>query len=744
MVTSLLIVTFVVGAGCRSEQQPKPRSFSAIAAAQYPRAPFLLSRPERLVPLRNEAAPVVKSPSARVQDGAPNLARVYRRLVWEDPNRRIGPDVRWDGVVSQGLYNASVLMTLNPSGRFARSGGAEGERFADVVDRATKKVSVPTGRKGESLLPARESRQSWGRILEASIALWHYAMAYDLLRSPDVARQLPEGALDRLYTKVADGGLKVLVDHLSTLPDIDPTQTNASANNWIARELAGVGAACLAFGHRLQNEPAGSARRRSYDAGLALFRSKSSRFLQAWSSQGEPNTYYYEGPHYFAYWAMYFLPVAAAHAQVFPDDTPQELSLGRNGLLARMARGYAMTLAPVLKDDTGRAIWATMPLDDSFIDPDLASDMLACAQAFIPEESELFRYLSMLVGPRVNEYALVPQPETSSPPSPPPPVQVSQQDGLAVLRSGWRSDDLVMTLKNTPELFVLERGKPPRLNFHSHAHFDALGVSAYRSGEPVILDPGYGPRGYATPDRQTAYLSWERHSVPLIRESGWQAAYASQLGIDPDYRPATFPFSAAVGARITAYGLLSAGNQRMPYAAATANGVQRIVLVGSRQWAVVIDRPDAPRQLRLQWWGNGAKSPAEGDPKRVTSLVGGTAGDTVVATRDTATFSRGRVRSRFEVVSSVPVSGRLHQGKYGPRWGGPEPPIAGFSTSLDKPARYVVTVIRLQGPGEEQAPEVKVKASLNQNGVLVTIGLTVNITSFSVAIQANGGLTLKS
>ena len=193
----------------------------------------------------------------------------------------------------------------------------ENATFAGIVRTAVQTIEVPKYRVRD-YFPCNDDPQGkkgpgpWGRYLEGSIALWHYALAYDTAgQSRRGAGGLEPQVLDELYRRLADGAFHLMVRHLATYDwkahRPSGKQLEQPRDGGRGHGLPGderplpPGAGRVAAASRLRGRPAPGS-----PPGPAIY-------LKGWDSSRDDArfpAYYYEGPHYLCYWAQYFLPFA--------------------------------------------------------------------------------------------------------------------------------------------------------------------------------------------------------------------------------------------------------------------------------------------------------------------------------------------------------------------------------------------------------------------------------------------------
>ena len=347
---------------------------------------------------------------------------------------------------------------------------------------------------------------AWARYLEASVSLWNYALAYDLLSTPEVAAAgLKDEDLARLYSKLSGSVVRLLVNHLRSYENAAQgwkTATGPIGNNWNSREFSGVGMALLAMRDRYAAEPAASPRVVDYADGLRLIRDLFTKYLDGWGDpkRGDgPLCNYYEGPHYLRYWVEYGLAFGVAWSRACPADKLDVLRPG--GPASRFCLAHTIWSVATGRKG-GSPEWTCVPVDDTWTYPDEYSIPVLLAAAWIkyPDEDHAQMVSSVKRTETRAHPLLLANPVLSELTDGKPPIAlpliagIKRLDGIGVARSAGENEKaLTVFVKNfeTP----LEANGTPSLNGHTHS--DNGEVVAYRDAEVVLVDPGYGPKGYA-------------------------------------------------------------------------------------------------------------------------------------------------------------------------------------------------------------------------------------------------------
>ena len=618
---------------------------------------------------------------------------VIRSCYWwltEGYEGRFDGQYRWEGPKSEAMFHLAMITWIEPSiKRPARvyhypkwiDVRQENATLPGMVRTAVQSIAVPKYRVRD-YFPDNDDPKGkkgpgpWGRYLDGSIALWHYALAYDLLASPQVAHAgLDPQVLDEFYTRIADGAFHLMAQHLATYK----WQTQSpEGNNWNSREMAGVGLVCLAMKDRFLAEPAGSQRRQDYETGLRMVRQLASIYLKGWdSSHNDPRfTYYNEGPHYTCYWIQYFLPFAAAHERLFPAETPPEMSLAADQPLARFLRGQTLTIMPTMRDKAGKAVWTAPCLDDSWLEADNIATPSLLAAAWIgqknPDDRQLFLQAArrggaadsplLLGNPVVDELAHTTLEDL-------PPLVGLPYGGLAVARTSSSEDALAVVLKNTPTPLEPRTGA---VKLDSHSHPDNGEVVAYRNAEPVLIDPGYGPNGYGNPDHKTLFTPPQQHNVLMVED----AAHPGQFVLP------VYPNDGSHPRRITRCEQIAGPKGPIDVIEAATPAHRRTVILVDASHLLVVDRLAEARKVRLEWFGHGATvdSTAQLDTARAQ-----------------ATFTRGpSLATRVTVLLPGGITVAPAIGQYGFEWPKRDHPLTGITVTSDGPVTHAVTLVEVR------------------------------------------------
>mgnify|MGYP000629377320 CR=1 FL=1 len=506
-----------------------------------------------------------------------------------------------------------------------------------------------------------------------------------------------------------------------------------------------MGLACMAFRDRFLAEPANSQRRKDYEDGLKLFRELTTEYLEGWCDWGagknEPAAYYYEGPHYLRYWSEYMMGTLLAHERLFPETAVKwpALTLQPSSPLARMLRAHAMLVAPTHQENQ-RVRWGPMPLDDSWLYPDVAGVPLILAAFWIAKPDRpadaIFADLARRTGTNFHRLLLA-QEELANTTSALalPRAAACKRAGFAVLRTGSGDEDLTVALKNTPTSMD---GKAPTL--WSHAHQDNGQVVAYRNGEPILIDPGYGPGGYNNKkNKPCPFSSWNHHNVLLVEDTeGYPPEVREVVGESGRFILPVWPDAAAGPAeRITRCEEVKDALGPMLVMETELPTHRRLVIVPDAAHLLVVDRLKAPKRIKLCWWGNGSvggrenggakeNKPWLGDPdKRQTAAIDPAKAEGV--------FYRGpTLAARIRVVWPEATVTTAVEGEYGPYWYQTNYPLSGLHVESKEPVKFAVTLVDIAPMANGNAPPFprKVQAMTATDGNLQTI--QVNDTKTNV------------
>jgi hypothetical protein len=663
-----------------------------------------------LAHLHPHGAPWIQKPTDK---NSPNP--VISSCCWwanEGYEAKLDGKYKWEGPKSEAMLNLAMIVWLEPTVKRPAwvKARPENATLVGMVRTAVGTIAVPKYRVRD-YFPDNDDPKGqkgpgpWGRYLDASIALWHYALAYDLLASPEVAAAgLPKESLDDFYARLADGALHLMVRHLATY---NWKGQSPVGNNWNSREMAGVGMACLAMKDRLLAEPAGSQRRQDYELGLQLIRQLAPQYLKGWdySPNDADYAYYYEGPHYLYYWVQFFLPFAVAHERLFPEATPAAMSLAPDQPLARFLRTQTLTLMPTMHDaKTGQVLWSAPCIDDSWLEPETIPVPALQAAAWIaaPRSADRRFFLqaakrggskgsNLLLGnPVLDELAAV-QPADL------PPVVGLPYGGLAVARTSSQEDGLSLVLKNT---LSPRDEKTGVISLFSHSHCDNGEVVAYRNAEPLLIDPGYGPNGYGNPDRYKLFTPPQQHNVLMVEDPAQPGQFAL-----PVYPAGTQP------KRITRCEQIAGPGGPIEVLEATTPAHRRTVILIDAEHLLVVDRLLKPQRVQLGWFGHGA-------------LADNTA--KIDADTAQATYIRGpSLATRITVLMPGANKVTTLPGDYGFEWSKREHPLSGMFVTSAAAVPHAVTLVevRRRAPGFRFSLTAEVKASAE--------GLAVAITSAS-------------
>jgi len=98
----------------------------------------------------------------------------------------------------------------------------ERAKILDYVRIGVEEITVPKER-NRDFFPDPNGRNDrpgdWGHFLDAGVALWNHALAYDLLRGAQaVGAELDDDVLQEYYVRIADGIFHLIVEHVRTYP----------------------------------------------------------------------------------------------------------------------------------------------------------------------------------------------------------------------------------------------------------------------------------------------------------------------------------------------------------------------------------------------------------------------------------------------------------------------------------------------------------------------------------------------
>jgi hypothetical protein len=294
--------------------------------------------------------------------------------------------------------------------------------------------------------------------------------------------------------------------------------------------------------------------------------------------------------------------------------------------------------------------------------------------------------------------------ELDKPPAGEMPRFHALPEGIAVARTGSANTDLTVVLKNTETQFDSIGATVPSLGGHSHS--DNGAVQAYRNGEPILIDPGYGDNGVQCKDRVPYFTNWNHHCVPMIEDpagKGYPDDVKKQIGEtgnfilmprtkDDDKKTDAFEISGKNGKALclrTDLGLL-----------------ERFVIVPNADSILIVDRLKKAARMKLAWWGYG-------DPKDQTMTS--TGGD-VVYTR--AKDSKTKIRS---VLGGTPFATQTIQGRYGPDWGSADIFITGVHLTSNAPVLYTATAVEIRKDTDWQ--DLIPKVTVDNSGAVTSVAI---------------------
>jgi len=712
----------------------------ALAAARAPQPSVVGARPAAgkavhpsLIYQPADRAKILERLKAGADKNSPDytlsMVAWYRGTRFET---HILPAYKYEGPRADAVHKLAIVTWLTPDARRLVKPDPVLATYLDCVRTAVKSITMPAGRQGDHLVDEGGAVSGWGFVLDAGPALWNYALAYDLLASPEVAAAgLEPAVLDDFYRRIADGAFHHLVAHIRTF------KTGTAGNNWNAREYAGIGMACLAFKDRFEAEPAGSQRRKDYDDGLRLVRQLSREFLESWVGPHGAGpagagfysaaSYYYEGPHYLRYWVEYLFPFAQAHRRVFPNEAWQED--GPDRPMARYLRGHALALMATHVAKNGSPGWSQPPIDDNWLEPSDAEVPLVMAAAWLgdksPQDKAVFVQRVRQIGGR-GHILLLGHPALdeirTATPAGLPPVESLPWDGLAVARTGSTPEALTAVLKNTRTIF--KDGVPSTV---SHAHADNGQLLAYCNCEAILIDPGYGSGGYGNKNRVKFFTSWEQHNVLLVED---EAGYPPQVNFVSDRKFMLPVFGASESApvrRITRCERAKDALGEFNLIEAATPAHKRTVIQPDDRHLIVVDRLDKPRRIKLCWFGNGS---AEDDPATAA----------VDLAQAEARYSRG---AKNETLIKVLLPGghetKAVAGEYGPAWAAQDPPLrlTGMHVTSRGPVAFTVTAVAIADKKDpKDKPALDLKATADQGpGGEIRISLTSGDQTQKLAVR---------
>jgi hypothetical protein len=647
-------------------------------------------------------------PTSVVIDAAGAAKHPIRNQLWQWLTFRyedkIPATYAWEGPRSEALLRLALLTWLvgHEQARPVLSWSKPTPELSTLA--ATLRIGV-----NALTLPERQERDrlkgpgpndSWGFLLDAGTTLWRYALVYDFITSPEArAAGVDNTTTSALYERIADGSFRLLVAHLRSLQGSKWGwgQRRPVGNNWISRELAGVGMACLAFQERFLAEPEGSQRRKDYADGLDLVRRMATEYLEGWATHGDREmAYYYEGPHYFRFWIDTFLPFASAHARVFPDTAAQypALTLAHGGPMAAFLRCQAAFILPTHTDATGVAGWSAPPWDDSWLYPEDTAVPMALAAALLPSDRPL--YLAALAragtAPKDRPDILIGNPLWDEVPHAVPqlpPTVCSPTGGVALVRTGGEVGDLTVGLKNSWTQ-VTDSGE---WTSDSHSHADNGQVIAYRQAEPLLIDPGYGASGYPCPQRAAWHIDPGHHNLLLVGTPDTPGKPASE-----QFRLPVWSEAAAPRERISRCERREDALGQWLVTSAELPTHRRIVIVPDRRHLLVVDLLPEARPVRLCWWGNGSVTGRDNPRDTKGNLLPGDPEKRSTARIDThsaeAIYTRGpALATRISVAWPQGAATAVVEGGNGPWWYPVNLPLSGMQVTATTPTRATVTLI---------------------------------------------------
>jgi hypothetical protein len=671
----------------------------------------------------------------RSERGKDYIADALRDCYGGAFENHLRPDYIYEGPKSWDMFSLAMATWMAPGDKRPPhwfTTGKVGNRtpeppldtFLGYVRFAVPQISVPT-RRIRDYFPGEGSDKPgpWGFFLDAGETLWRHALAYDLLSAPEVAKAgLQDAVLQEYYTRIADGIFHQLVEHMRSYNVQGPRW----GNNWNSREMSGVGLACLSFRDRFEKEPAGSQRHRDFDDALRLLGENGRVYMKGWnySSKDPEFAWYYEGPHYLRYWSEFFTVFAHAYERMYPNSPYKELTLAGDQPLARFLRGSVFTVMPTNRDKSGKGFWGTCPVDDCWENQEYPQMQLAAAWLGEknPADRDLFLGILAKIHPDTHNLLLGTATEDalhSKQPMPKLPLLMAMPyGGIAVARTSWEDDGLSVLVKNT----LVNYGKDGKPDNSSHCHVDSSEVVAYSNFEPVLIDPGYGPKGYGNPDRYKFACNPEQHNTLLVEDHANPSTFVLPTWPDDASQPKRISRHEQMTDQLGAWSLVEAS---------TPAGQRTMLLVDGGQ-ILVIDRMTTPRRVQLNWFANGC---ADGDaPTAKMDLA-----------QVTAEYFRGQTRAeRISVVMPGTLQAVAAPGAYGPSWGSPGVPITGLRVVSEKPVSYAVTLIEVAAKADATAKpafSLAVKAQENAQGHLEKVTVTGPKGAVTYQVAADGAVT---
>lgn len=655
----------------------------------------------------------------------------------------LGPNYPFEGCRAWDFTDLAILAWLNPQGHLPGK-TLGGGTYLDAIRTGIHAMHFCRERHGANVGEGRNNA-GWGFVLDAGIALWDDSIAFDLLSSKEVHDAgLSDKDMDELYHKLADGVFHQLVDHLRTMSkNFDSPAADAEPmNNWNLREFCGIGMAAMAMKDRLEAEPHESQRYKDYVDGLAMLQHYMVKDFQTDNIRPGVDNYYYEGPHYVIYWLDYFMPLAKALQKGKPDLDPM-LTLDPKQVLMSFMRTEAMTVSPNGRDyKTGKPYWSLGPMADMWVSDKLLGDALLTAAA-CSDGADSVPFLDaakrLQAGPNYPEFTpyflWLGKPildQLKDPPAQDMPQVQAADAGLAVARTGSTMDDLTVVLKNTVTPFYPGDDKkfPGQINQSDHNHADNGEVFAYRNGEPILVEPGYGGHGYPNPHRYTIFTNWNHHNVPMIDDGkGYTDDMKKTIGEKGSFVLMT---RHATDVRRTEATQIDGQKGKALLLRTDLGPEERFVIVPDKNSILIIDRLKTAMPLKLAWWGYGsAAGQAPVNTGDMSNQFTGTAtppppppNDSSMTLDDkgAAIYTRNKdSKVRIQTLMAAPPTTEQVPGQYGGEsWGSLSDDITGVWYTSSQPTLYAVTLVEIgDGTNWSLTPTVKT----DSNGAIKAVGI---------------------
>jgi hypothetical protein len=638
------------------------------------------------------------------------------------------------------FFKLALLTWLDPAGEYPSK-----KTYIDAVRTAVAAIAEADVGRGENIIdkggdPKKPGQ--WDTYLKSAVSLWDYALAYDLLSTPQVrAAGLTEEDLNKLYVRLADGIVRLLVHHLRSYEEPgrgwkDPK--TPPGNNWNSREFSGVGMALLALRDRFAGEPASSQRSTDFKDGLRLVKDLFGEYLDGWGGpkRGDgPMCFYYEGPHYLRYWVEYGLGFGVAWRRAFPKDSFDILRTG--GAVSRFCLAHTIwCVASGHKNNAPE--WSCAPVDDSWTYPDEYYVPVLLAAAWIdypaPEHAMMVASVKHTEGhahPLLLAHPILDELNDGKPPAPLPLTAGIAHDGVGVARSSGENEKaLSVFVKNFETPIDSKDGSP---SLFSHSHSDNGQVLAYRDAEPVLIDPAYGPKGYANKSISNVFTHWEHRNTLCVEEEADSGKFV--LPVWKDYGPHE---------RLTRAETVTDALGEFRVLEMTTPAHRRTVIVPNDSCILVIDRLEQPKRVKLCWWGNGSITGRENEGAKSGKPWEGEAEKIATAAIDTekaeAVYFRGpALAEKIHVILPGGQTITTPDGEYGPKWYNTNYPLSGMHAVSKAPVQYAVTLVEIAPKAGHAAPRFKLSAQTTEDaGKLAAVRVTDGGTSVEYLLSADG------